>query len=155
MKRSAGRMILTIVQILGLGGLAFAQAQGALPAIVTPEKAVHVTVAAPSARTGVFLDIVLNSYKPPTAGPAEIVISLSAATIARREVGRIAVFPAEPFTAANEREQRGYRFDATAALDGVAPGAPVAVELSMQATTGRTLSDGSVGIAKVTLSPGS
>jgi hypothetical protein len=146
-------MVLALVQILGLGGLAFAQAQGALPAMVTPEKAVHISVAAPSARTGVFLDIVLSSYKPPAAGPAEIVVTVGAPGIERREVARIAVFPAEPFTAASERDRRGYRFDATAALAGVAPGAPVAVELSMRSANGRALSDGSAGIASVTLTP--
>ena len=69
----------------------------------------------PKTPNAVLLDLYMRAYAPPRRGSVEAVVSLGP-TGKEMEIGRFAVFPSEPFLAASPREQRAYRFDASAAL---------------------------------------
>ena len=83
--------------------------------VATPEKPALVPLPATRAPNAVLLDLYMRAYAPPRRGSVEGVVSLGA-TGKEMEIGRFAVFPSEPFLAASPREQRAYRFDASAAF---------------------------------------
>jgi hypothetical protein len=83
--------------------------------VATPDKAATVPMTWPHKSAGTFLDLWVQAYTPPQRGAVEAVVTLTADSN-EMEIGRFAVFPSEPFFATKARQQRAYRFDATAAL---------------------------------------
>jgi hypothetical protein len=65
------------------------------------------------------LQLWIRSYTPPRRGAVEVAVSL-ARDGREVEVGRFAVFPSEPFVARTPARERGYAFDASAALAALA-----------------------------------
>ena len=114
----------------------------------TPEKPAALSIALPKT-TNAFLDLWVRAYTPPKRGAVESVVSLGVAGGNDIEVGRFAVFPSEPFFAANPDQQRAYRFDATAALASLrAKGSTLIVRVRLVPTDPKMQSDG----AQLTLS---
>jgi len=83
--------------------------------VATVERPAIVPIPAQASSAGNFLDLFVRAYTPPQRGAVEAVVALGPAE-KQMEIGRFAVFPAEPFFATTPAEQRAYRFDATAAL---------------------------------------
>jgi hypothetical protein len=94
----------------------------------------------------VLLDLYVRSYTPPRRGSVEAVVSLGPRGN-EMEIGRFAVFPSEPFFAANPTELRAYRFDASAAFLAF-QGRPLAVQMRLVPTDEKISAEG----AKLTLS---
>jgi len=80
-----------------------------------PDKPALVPLPPARAPNAVLLDLFVRAYAPPRRGSVEAVVALGP-TGKEMEIGRFAVFPSEPFLAASPREQRAYRFDASAAF---------------------------------------
>jgi hypothetical protein len=80
-----------------------------------PDKPALVPLPSARAPNAVLLDLFVRAYAPPRRGSVEAVVALGP-TGKEMEIGRFAVFPSEPFLAASPREQRAYRFDASAAF---------------------------------------
>jgi len=112
----------------------------------TPEKPALVPLPATRAPNAVLLDLYMRAYAPPRRGSVEAVVSLGA-TGKEMEIGRFAVFPSEPFLAASPREQRAYRFDASAAFAAFKD-QPLLVQLRLVPTDEAIAPEG----AKLTLS---
>jgi hypothetical protein len=114
--------------------------------VATPEKPALVPLPATRAPNAVLLDLYMRAYAPPRRGSVEAVVSLGA-TGKEMEIGRFAVFPSEPFLAASPREQRAYRFDASAAFAAFKD-QPLLVQLRLVPTDEAISPEG----AKLTLS---
>ena len=112
----------------------------------TPEKPALVQVPATRAPNAVLLDLYMRAYAPPRRGSVEAVVSLGPSG-KEMEIGRFAVFPSEPFLAASPREQRAYRFDASAAFAAFKD-QPLLVQLRLVPTDEAISPEG----AKLTLS---
>ena len=97
---------------------AFAQS-GNLTA--TPERIATLTIPPPRSPADIFLDLYLKAYVPPRKGAVEAVVSIEPAGGGGVEIGRFTVFPAEPFIVTEPRQQRAYRFDASAAIRTLKP----------------------------------
>lgn len=115
------RFVLQLV--IGAAGLALpalammspAVAQGA-NLVATPTKAAVIPVMLPArVPERLFLDLSVRAYTPPRRGAVEAVVTLGKGERGM-EVGRFAVFPSEPFVAAEPSQQRAYRFDANSAV---------------------------------------
>lgn len=129
--RVFGRKLVACAAMLAAFAMAMpgATRAAAQDVTATPERAAALTVTRPPAAA--FLDLWVTAYTPPRQGAVEAVVSIGAATT-DIEVGRFAVFPAEPFTARQTSEQRAYRFDASAALQSLKrDGAAVTVRVAL------------------------
>ena len=112
-RRAAGAVLLAVLAALRLvTGSAAAQETNL---VAVPGKPASVALPASRAANAVLLDFYIRAYTPPRRGAVEAIVSLGPSG-SEMEIGRFAVFPSEPFAAANPRELRAYRFDATAAL---------------------------------------
>lgn len=115
MRRPIIRMIAGAAALAAFAlGAQYAGAQDAMTA--TPERAATLTIAPPRSADDVFLNVFVKAYRPPRDGMAEAVVSVAPAGGGFIEVGRFTFFPAQAFTAGNEREHYGYRLDASAAI---------------------------------------
>jgi len=130
--RSAAITMMTRAAVLATFVLAAGpiSAQPNMP-VATPERAASLTVAAP-APAAIFLDVWIKSYTPPEQGQVEAVVSLAVGDNAL-EVGRFTFFPAGPFVAREVREERGYRFDASAALAKLGRDKPLTIRVALLA----------------------
>ena len=107
---------------VGMFGAPQARAQNG-DATATLESAATLTLPRPTDPAAVYLDLWVKAYTPPSRGAVEAVVSLApAGRDAAVEIGRFAVFPSEPFIATEARDQRAYRFNATAALHALKAG---------------------------------
>jgi len=122
----------------------------------TPDKPARVPLPANRAANAVLVDLYARAYTPPKRGAVEAVVSVGPEGQGM-EIGRFAVFPAEPFLAANPQDQRGYRFDASAALAAFKD-KPLVVEVKLVPTDAKVLPEGAMlTLSRVELSarPGS
>jgi hypothetical protein len=113
--RSITRRTACVVALAACMALTEEAAAEAANLAATPEKPAAVSLPATRGPNAVLLDLYMRAYAPPRRGSVEAVVSLGP-TGKEMEIGRFAVFPSEPFLAASPREQRAYRFDASAAL---------------------------------------
>jgi hypothetical protein len=104
--------LLAIVACMPMSKAAAAEAANLVAA---PDKPALVPLPPARAPNAVLLDLFVRAYAPPRRGSVEAVVALGP-TGKEMEIGRFAVFPSEPFLAASPREQRAYRFDASAAF---------------------------------------
>jgi hypothetical protein len=100
----------------------------ALPAVAqddnltaTPERAATLTILRPRSAADIFLDVWIKAYTPPLSGAVDAVVKAGPVGGQPVEIGRISIFPSQPFNATEAREQRAYRFDATALLRRLEP----------------------------------
>jgi len=102
--------------------------------VATVGQAATLALDPPRDATETFLDLWVQAYTPPPRGAVEAVVALArAGGPGAVEVGRFAVFPAEPFWAPEAAHQRAYRFDATAALAALQAGAgPLEVRVRLE-----------------------
>ncbi len=111
--RAAPRVLVAALWLAAAAVAAWAQAVSA-----TADRPATIEIAAPPpSERAVYLDIKVNSYIPPRTGEMEVQVTLrSAQNATELEVGRFAMFPAVAFVA-KPGEQRGFRFEATRALE--------------------------------------
>lgn len=130
--RVFGRRLIACAAALAAFAFGASAAAPAAAQAVTaqPERAASLTVGWPSAAADTFLDLWVTAYTPPRQGAVEAVVSIGTAD-RQIEVGRFAVFPAEPFIAKQANEQRAYRFDASAALRTLKRDATVSVRVAL------------------------
>jgi hypothetical protein len=114
--------------------------------VATPEKPASLPLPAQRTANAVLLDLYVRAFAPPRRGAVEAVVSIGPKG-KEMEIGRFAVFPAEPFLAASPREQRAYRFDASAAF-ATFKDQPLLVQLRLVPTDEAVSPEG----AKLTLS---
>jgi hypothetical protein len=87
----------------------------------TPGHAATLTIAPPRSPADIFLDVWLKAYTPPQQGAVDAIVTAAPTSGEAVEIGRISIFPSQPFNAAEAREQRAYRFDASALLRRLKP----------------------------------
>lgn len=96
----------------------------------TPGRAVTLPLAAPAGAGDTLLELRVSAYTPPRSGGVEAVVTLRRGGRAV-EVGRFAVFPAEPFGGGRAAGSRAWLFDAGAALAALGGSGPLSVTLRL------------------------
>jgi hypothetical protein len=117
-----------------------------------PDRAAAIPVPASRAANAVLLDFYVRAFRPPRRGAVEAIVSLGP-TGSEMEIGRFAVFPSEPFLADNPKEQRAYRFDASAAL-GAYRGQPLVAQIRLVPTDDKISPEGAqLTLSRVEINP--
>ena len=156
-------MRLTRLTMVALAAVALAVAEGKQVSaqsgnlVATPAKPARIVVPAPSlVSSGVFLDVGVRAYAPPRGGAVQAVVTVSAgAHDTEQEIGRFTVFPNEPFSADDVRQERIFRLDATAALAALkSSGGPLEVKVRLAPLDPSvSSSDASLTVGQVVFQP--
>ena len=92
-----------------------ADAQGTT-GVATTDRPATIRIEPPSRAADTLIDIGVRAFKPPSTGTVDVIVTLMGPSGVEQEVGRFGIFPVEPFSAKNAREERTFRLDATTAL---------------------------------------